>query len=83
MRLIVLFLVIRYAYGMSVEVSRSALKQALALPLQELPKRRDVLVSTSVAALLRVAAVDASGGATAGGAYLLRAKERYSERVSS
>lgn len=38
-------------------------------------------VAAAVSAFANVAAVDASGGATAGGAYLLRAKERYNARV--
>ena len=37
-------------------------------------------VAAAVSAFANVAAVDASGGATAGGAYLLRAKERYNAR---
>ena len=39
-------------------------------------------VAAAVTAFARVAEVDASGGATAGGAYLLRAKERYNARVT-
>ena len=39
-------------------------------------------VAAAVTAFARVAEVDASGGATAGGAYLLRAKERYNARVA-
>ena len=39
-------------------------------------------IAAAVTAFARVAAVDASGGATAGGAYLLRAKERYNARVT-
>ena len=39
-------------------------------------------IAAAVTAFARVAEVDASGGATAGGAYLLRAKERYNARVT-
>ena len=39
-------------------------------------------IAAAVTAFARVAEVDASGGATAGGAYLLRAKERYNARVA-
>lgn len=39
------------------------------------------LSAAAVTAFANAAAVDASGGATAGGAYLLRAKERYNARV--
>ena len=39
-------------------------------------------IAAAVTAFARVAEVDASGGATAGGAYLLRAKDRYNARVT-
>ena len=59
------------------------LRRAMA---QKQPVSRKTFGATSIAAAVtafaRVAEVDASGGATAGGAYLLRAKERYNARVT-
>ena len=56
--------------------AKLSLREALAMP-----GRREVLASVAAVALGAVEKVDASGGATAGGAYLIRAKERYNARV--
>ncbi|KAJ8603082.1 hypothetical protein CTAYLR_006685 [Chrysophaeum taylorii] len=61
--------------------ARAALAQALVDAPPAVGRRELLGGSAAALALARVAAVDASGGATAGGAYLLRAKERYNARV--
>lgn len=74
-----------------VRAARQALKVALADAARDEPavaaiERREFFATTAsvaAAALARVAAVDASGGATAGGVYLIRAKERYNARVEA
>lgn len=68
--------------------ARQALKLALAEPGPEIAQsvtlgRREFSATVAAAAFARVSRVDASGGATAGGAYLLRAKERYNARVEA
>mmetsp|Transcript_28216 Transcript_28216/g.90940 ORF Transcript_28216/g.90940 Transcript_28216/m.90940 type:complete len:193 (+) Transcript_28216:16-594(+) len=74
-------LLLRCGVASAVATTQQA-KQALRRAL-EVPGRREVLggVGASLLALAEVERVDASGGATAGGAYLLRAKERYNARV--
>lgn len=79
-----------YVGSQRVSDGRQALKAALsqssmASTVNGAPAlgRREFVGSSAaaLAAFARVAEVDASGGATAGGVYLLRAKERYNSRV--
>ncbi|KAJ1445136.1 hypothetical protein M885DRAFT_328619 [Pelagophyceae sp. CCMP2097] len=73
--------------------AREALQRALASPASRsvaadaggpaLTTRRAASLSAALTAFAAVAAADASGGATAGGAYLLRAKSRYNGRVET
>jgi glutathione S-transferase len=59
--------------------------EALAADDHETASRRSMLsatIASGAAIAFAPAATFASGGATAGGAYLLRAKQRYSARVS-
>ena len=75
------------AFMSSTASARSAMKQAMVMKSADsaVLTRRDVFGagSAALAAFALVEQVDASGGATAGGAYLIRAKERYGSRVAA
>jgi hypothetical protein len=74
--------VVGSAVGGKVTANDEALRRAMAQnPFVSRKTFGTASIAAAATAFANVAAVDASGGATAGGAYLLRAKERYNARV--
>lgn len=69
------------ASASSAEAAAEALRQVSAPRVSRRNALTGGALAAAVSAFADVAVVDASGGATAGGAYLLRAKERYNARV--
>mmetsp|Transcript_58067 Transcript_58067/g.131574 ORF Transcript_58067/g.131574 Transcript_58067/m.131574 type:complete len:189 (-) Transcript_58067:4-570(-) len=81
MRVLALLLTLNAASVQSLVFSRPAM--SLKSPQSDSSRRSAIQKGTAAVALLLSfqSPVEASGGATAGGAYLIRAKQRYSDRV--